>query len=154
MQGYLCYEQCLGSGSVGSARFWRPGSGSGSAKICRSTDPDPRVKKNNQKLQKKTFLILRPKFELLKKREIIKISSFVNGSSSFRIEISEKKSILHSTISIQKYRHFAGMESGCGSVSEGVSACRKYNFFISFAGRVFKRFGLSSPPPIQYCSTS
>jgi len=33
--------QCLGSG-FGSARFWLPGSGS--AKICGSTDPDPRVK--------------------------------------------------------------------------------------------------------------
>jgi len=31
-----------GSGSVGSARFWLPGSGS--AKILRSTDPDPRGK--------------------------------------------------------------------------------------------------------------
>ena len=34
--------QCLGSGSVGSARFWLLGSGS--AKICGSTDPDPRDK--------------------------------------------------------------------------------------------------------------
>jgi len=39
-----CNMQCLGSGSgsVGSARFWLPGSGS--AKICGSTDPDPRGK--------------------------------------------------------------------------------------------------------------
>ena len=43
-------------------------------------DPDPRGKKINQKLQKKTF----------EKKEIIKISSFQNGSSSFRIKISEK----------------------------------------------------------------
>ena len=35
-------HQCLGSGSVGSARLWLPGSGS--AKICGSTDPDPRGK--------------------------------------------------------------------------------------------------------------
>ena len=33
-------NQCLGSGSVGSARFWLPGSGS--AKICGSADPNPR----------------------------------------------------------------------------------------------------------------
>ena len=35
-------NQCLGSGSVGFAGFWLPGSGS--AKICGSTDPDPRGK--------------------------------------------------------------------------------------------------------------
>jgi len=35
-------KQCLGSGSVGSARFWFPGSGF--AKICGSTDPDTRGK--------------------------------------------------------------------------------------------------------------
>ena len=34
-------NMCLGSKSVGSARFWF---GSGSAKIFRSTDPDPRGK--------------------------------------------------------------------------------------------------------------
>ena len=32
--------QCLGSGSIGSSRFWL----TGSAKICGSTDPDPRGK--------------------------------------------------------------------------------------------------------------
>jgi len=45
-------NQCLGSGSVGSARFWPPGSKSGSAKICGSMDPDPRGKistKNDKK---------------------------------------------------------------------------------------------------------
>ena len=35
-------NQCLGSVSVGSARFWLPGSGS--AKKCGTTDPDPRAK--------------------------------------------------------------------------------------------------------------
>jgi len=44
------YGQCLGSGSVGSARFWLPGSGS--ATICGSTDPDPRGKITTKKLQK------------------------------------------------------------------------------------------------------
>ena len=34
--------QCLGSRSIGSARFWLPGSGSGYAKICGSTDSDPK----------------------------------------------------------------------------------------------------------------
>jgi len=79
--------QCLGSGSVGSARFWLPGSGS--AKICGSTDPDPRGKISTKNC-KKTFLLLKPKSELLKK-ENIQIFSFLNGSSSFRIKISEKK---------------------------------------------------------------
>ena len=79
--------QCLGS--VGSARFWLPGSGS--AKICRSTDPqkyaDPRIRFQDVKYQpktaKQTFLLLKPKSELLKKGEIIKISSFLKG---FRIK--------------------------------------------------------------------
>ena len=39
---------------VGCARFWLPGFGSGSAKICGSTDPDPRVK-NQPKTGKKLF---------------------------------------------------------------------------------------------------
>jgi len=50
--------------------------GSGSAKI-------------SIKNCKKKFLLQNPKSELLKK-EIIKISSFLDGSSSFRIKISEK----------------------------------------------------------------
>ena len=54
--------QCLGSRSIGSARFWLPGSGSGYAKICGSTDSDP-------KTAKKTFLLLKPKSELLKKKD-------------------------------------------------------------------------------------
>ena len=52
-------------------------------------DPDPRGKISNKNC-KKTFLLLKPKSELLKKREIIKASSFLNGSSSFRIELREK----------------------------------------------------------------
>jgi len=59
----------------------------------RYADPLLRIKgvKYQPKTEKKTFLLLKPKSELLKKREIIKISSFLNGSSSFRIKISEKK---------------------------------------------------------------
>ena len=49
-------------------------------------DPDPREKLSTKNC-KKTFLLLKPKSELLKKREI---SSFLNGSSSFRIKICEK----------------------------------------------------------------
>ena len=81
------YGQCLGSGSVGSARFWLPGSGS--AKICGSTDPDPRGKISTINCKNNFFT---PKTQLwtFEKKEIIKISSFLNGSSSFRIKISEK----------------------------------------------------------------
>ena len=39
-------KQCLGSGSVGSTIFWL--AGSESAKICGSTDPDPRGKKTTK----------------------------------------------------------------------------------------------------------
>jgi len=56
---------------------------------------DPRIRiqgvKYQPKTAKKTFLLLKPKSELLKKREIIKIASFLNGSSSFRIKICERK---------------------------------------------------------------
>jgi len=52
-------------------------------------NPDPRGKISIKNC-KKNFLLLKPKSELLKKREIIKISSFLNGSSSFRIKISGK----------------------------------------------------------------
>ena len=45
-------NQCLGSGSVGSARFWLPGSVTGSAKICGSTGQNI-----NQKLKKKNFTL-------------------------------------------------------------------------------------------------
>ena len=50
-------------------------------KICGSTDPDPRGKIST-KICKKSFLLPNTKSELLK-REIIKVSSFLNGSSSF-----------------------------------------------------------------------
>ena len=59
------FKQCLGSGSVGSARFWLPGSGY--AKIFGSTDPDPRGKISTKNCKKK-ILISKPKSELLKKR--------------------------------------------------------------------------------------
>ena len=51
-------EQCLGS--VGSARFWLPGSGS--AKTCGSTNPDPRGKISTKNCKKK-LITLKPKFE-------------------------------------------------------------------------------------------
>ena len=69
------WRQCLGSGSgsVGSARFWLPGSGS--AKICGSTNPDQGGKISTKNC-KKTFLLLKPKSELLKKMEITKFPHF------------------------------------------------------------------------------
>ena len=81
--------QCFGS--VGSVRFWLPGSGSGSSKICRSTDPDPRGKITTKNCKKKTFFTPKPQIWTFEKREIIKFSSCLNGSSSFRIKTSEKK---------------------------------------------------------------
>ena len=45
--------QCLGSGSVGSARFWLPGSES--AKICGSTAPDQRGKISTKNWKKNFF---------------------------------------------------------------------------------------------------
>jgi len=45
--------------------------GSKSAKICGSTDPNPRAK-YTPKAAKKTFLLSKPKSELLKKSEIFK----------------------------------------------------------------------------------
>ena len=57
--------------------------GSGSAKIGGSTYPDP-------KTEKKIVFSPKPQILTFQKREIIKISSFLNGSSSFRIKISEK----------------------------------------------------------------
>ena len=72
------YFQCLGSGSVGSARFWLPGSRS--AKICRSTDPDPSqgAKKRPKTATKKRpkTATKKPKSELLNKREIKKFPDF------------------------------------------------------------------------------
>jgi len=113
--------QCLGSGSVGSARFWLPGSGS--TKICGSTDPDPRGKKSTKNCKKKT-LILNPKSELLKEREIIQISSFLNGSSSFRIKISENLKEMTGSI------FFFSTDPGSGSASKlNESYALLYTFF-------------------------
>ena len=53
-------------------------------------DPAPRGKISTKNCKKKTFLLLKPKSEFLKKREIIKISSFLNSSSSFRIKYAKK----------------------------------------------------------------
>ena len=49
-------------------RLWLPGFGSGFAKICGSTDPDPRGKISTKNC-KNNFLLLKPKSELLKKRD-------------------------------------------------------------------------------------
>ena len=62
---------------------------------------DPRIRIQEGKISTKTaniFLLLKPKSELLKK-EIIQISSFLNGSSSFRIIIGEKNYFLLKTFS-------------------------------------------------------
>ena len=55
-------------------------------------DPWIRIQgaKYQPKTAKKAVLLLKSKSELLKK-EIIKMSSFLNGSSRFRIKIYEKK---------------------------------------------------------------
>ena len=66
-------RQCLGPGSVGLARFGLPGSGS--AKICGSTDPDPRSKIST-KNSKENFFYSQPKFELFKKERLIKFPDF------------------------------------------------------------------------------
>ena len=60
-------NQCLGSGSCEFARFWLPGSGS--AKICGSTDPDPMGKISTKNCINKKNFISKPKSELLKKRD-------------------------------------------------------------------------------------
>jgi len=54
-------------------------------------DPGIRIQrvKYQSKTAKKTFLLLNPKSEQMKKK-IIKFSAFLNGSSSFRIKICEK----------------------------------------------------------------
>jgi len=72
---FLTLQQCLGSESVGSARFW----------LKKYADPRIRIQvvKYQPKTAKKNFFTPEPKSELLKIREIIKISSFLNGSSSF-----------------------------------------------------------------------
>ena len=77
------FIQCLGSGSVGSAKVWLPGSGSRFEKICGSTDPTKNCKKNK-------ILILNLNLNYWKK-EIIKSSWLLDGASSFSIKISAKK---------------------------------------------------------------
>ena len=54
-ENLISLHQCLGSGSgsVWSARFWLPGSGT--AKICRSTEPIPRGKISTKNCKKKLF---------------------------------------------------------------------------------------------------
>ena len=59
------YPQCLGSESVGSARFWLP-------------------QQNQPITAKRRILLSRPKSELLKK------DRFLNSLSSFSIKISKQ----------------------------------------------------------------
>ena len=59
---FLCFSQCLGSGSVGSARFWLPGSGF--AKICGSTDPNPRSNISTKNTKKNLFYSKTPNLNL------------------------------------------------------------------------------------------
>ena len=59
----LFLNQGLGSGSVGSARFCLPGSGT--AKLCRSTDSDSRGKISTKNWRKQKILLLKLKSELL-----------------------------------------------------------------------------------------
>jgi len=53
-------------------------------------DPDPRGKISTKNCKKKLFSA-KTQILTFEKSEIIKISSFLNGSSSFRIKISGKK---------------------------------------------------------------
>ena len=114
-------------GSVGSEKFWLPGSGS--AKICGFTDPDPRCKIST-KNSKKNFFTPKTQFWTFVKREIIKISSFLNGSSSFRLKLSEKNKtkILKNQQVLKKWPGsgsgfesefiFSSADPGSGSVSK------------------------------------
>ena len=75
---YCNAERCLGSGSVGSVRFG-------------FLDPDPfKYADPRIRIQGGQNITLKPQIWTIKKREIIKISGFLNGSSSFSIKISEK----------------------------------------------------------------
>ena len=58
------FNQCLGSGYVGSARLWLSGTGSG--KIWGSTDPDPRCKISTKNCKNK-ILSLNPNLNYWKK---------------------------------------------------------------------------------------
>ena len=60
---------------------------SGSAKLCGSTYTDPRGKISIKNGKKKFFFT---QIWTIEKREVIKISWFLNGWSSFNIKISEK----------------------------------------------------------------
>ena len=55
-------------------------------------DPRTRIQgvKYQPKTAKKEILLKKPKADFFFKREIIRISSFLNGSTSLRIKISEK----------------------------------------------------------------
>ena len=63
------FEQDLGFGSVGSARFWLPGSRS--AKTCGSTDPDPRGK-----ISTKNFFTPKTQIQTFEKKRDYKNSNF------------------------------------------------------------------------------
>ena len=78
-------HQCLWSGS---ARFWL--SRSGSAKICGSTDPDPRGKISTKNWRKKKIYSQNLNLNYWKKRDH-KNFLISEGSSSFSIKISGKK---------------------------------------------------------------
>ena len=67
---------CLGSGSVGSARFWLP--------------PDPRGKISTKNCKKKPSLLLNPKSELLKKKRDYKIFLMSEWFIKFWIKIKQK----------------------------------------------------------------
>ena len=80
------FKQCLGSGSVGSARFWLPGSGS--AKIYGSTDPDPRGKISTKNCKKElNFTLCGSRIRI---RIRIKINWILSTGSSQGLNISWK----------------------------------------------------------------
>ena len=58
---FICFKQCIGSGAVGSTGFRLPGSGS--AKLCGSTDPA----KYQLKHAKNKILLSKSKSELKKR---------------------------------------------------------------------------------------
>ena len=76
-----CTVVCLGS--VGSARFWLPGSGS--AKTCVSRD-----KMSIKNCKKNLFLLSIFKYEPMKNRLIIIISWFLLNGANFNMKESEK----------------------------------------------------------------
>ena len=79
---YKVYDWSINKYS-GSGWFWLPGSGS--AKICGSTDLDPKGNLSTKNCRKK--FTLKPKSELLKNRDY---KNFLICSSSFIIKLSEK----------------------------------------------------------------